>query len=76
MVQTFSTFAEALEHRTDETSVCGTYRDDECQEPIYFLAPADADADEMRRISFEVKYGRPLGGYEQWLLEQAKRVRL
>ncbi len=75
MVQTFSTFAEALEHRTEETSICGTYRDDEAKDPVYFLAPADADDDVMRQLSYEVKYGKPMDDYQLWLVDQAKKAR-
>lgn len=40
--------------------------------PVWFLVPAEATADEMRDIAFEMQHGKPMDGYQRWLIEKAK----
>ena len=48
-------------------TVCATLLKDGT--PRYFSAPTDTPDDEVRAMAFEVREGRPLGGYEQFLIK-------
>lgn len=68
----FASFADADAARTTDQQVCGAYVD---KSPRYFLMPATASDDEIRDAAFELKNGRPVSTYEQFLLETAKKLR-
>ena len=73
MVTTYETFAEAQAQLTDDNpqSVSCVYGQD--GRPIYFLVPdCDRKMDIAREMSFMILRGRPISGYEKWLLEAAQ----
>lgn len=73
MVTTYDTFAEADAQRTPENPelVSCTFGQD--GKPIYFLVPeCDRKMEIAREASFMILRGRPLSGYEKWLLEAAE----
>lgn len=39
----------------------------------YFAAPEGADADWMRKMAFEIRNGRPMEQYQEWVIEEAKQ---
>lgn len=76
MVLTYDTFAEADAQRTDKDkeSVSCVYGED--GKPIYFLVPeCDRKMEIAREASFMILRGRPISGYEKWLLDAAEDQR-
>jgi hypothetical protein len=69
----FTDFAQAEAARTEDQTICGTLLPS--GEPRYFLMPKNASGEEVRARAFEIRVGRPMGRYEHFLLEQAKKVR-
>jgi hypothetical protein len=68
---TYDDFEQAAAAKTDEQTLCGTYKGDQ---PVYFLAHAEATADEVEGLAFEVRHGRPMSGYEKFLLSAAREI--
>lgn len=69
--------ATVRDSQATDLVVCATYKGNGSGQlapnavPVFFLAPTDAEDDYMRNIAFEIKHGRPLSSYENWLLERA-----
>jgi len=55
-------------------AVGGTYRDDDCKEAVYFHHPAGAEPDELRKLAFQAKHGKPMTPYQEWVHEMAMRL--
>ena len=70
-MQIFEDYDEALAAKTDELSLCGTYRG---ETPVYFLIPAGATMDQGRDAAFQVQHGRPITNYELSLLKVAEQI--
>jgi hypothetical protein len=76
MVTTYTSFSEAQESRTTDDDgafremVCGTLL--ESGQPVYFLARAGSPEPAVRELSFQIRHGRPISGYERFLLNAAE----
>lgn len=70
----YDTYEAAKDACPDGFAVGGTYRDDECQHPVYFHHPVDADPDQLRRLAFEAKHGKPMTRYQEWVHDMAKQL--
>lgn len=64
----FEDFEQAQAELTDGDMVCGTYKG---EQPVYFHAHVDASPDQIRDLAFEVRNGRKMSSYEQFLLGAA-----
>jgi hypothetical protein len=69
----FTDFAQAEAAKAEDQTICGTLMPS--GEPRYFLMPQDAPEEAVRARAFEIRTGRPMGRYEQFLLEQARNLR-
>lgn len=70
-MMTFDDFEAAKAAQDDGQSLCGTYVDGK---PTYFFAPSDASEDDVQDLAFEVRNGRPMSGYEKFLLSAAREL--
>lgn len=70
-MMTFDDFEQAKAAQGDGQSLCGTYVG---EKPVYFLAPAGASEDDVQDLAFEVRNGRPMSGYEKFLLSAAREL--
>lgn len=71
MVTTYTDFYEAEAQVGDGQQVAQVLLD-LGSPPLYFVVPASASADDMRAMSFELKYGKPMDAYQRWCIDQAK----
>lgn len=67
----YDTYDEALAAKTDGDSLCGAYKGDT---PVYFLVPSTASEDAAMKVAFEVRHGRPMSTYEEFLLSAAREL--
>jgi hypothetical protein len=73
-METFEDFDAAVTAKGEGEQVCGTLL--KSGEPRYFLMPADAADEEVRDRAFQVREGREISTYEQFLIQQATELRL
>lgn len=62
----------AVLEAADPVMVCATIKNDQ---PVYFLAPAEAEDDLVSDVAFEIREGRLPTPYERWLREQVSKLR-
>lgn len=72
MTQTFTDFAEAAEAKTEGFVISGTLL--KSGEPVYFLTPAEEPEDVARKTAFEIREGRPVSHYEDFLFGVAQKL--
>ena len=76
-MQTFPTYEDALAACDEQHLVSGTYREppegEEFGDPVYFLAPSEADRWSMGLLAFEARTGKPHPdpAYLSWLRDEA-----
>jgi len=82
MAETYKTFDEALESVGAEDAdharqmgftICGVMMDENT--PRYFTQEIEAQDDSIAGKAFEIRHGRTMSDYEQWLLEMARSTR-
>lgn len=70
----YDTYEAAEKNCPEDHMVCGTYRDAECQDPVYFTAPREIDQAELARLSFTAKHGKDMTTYQKWAFEMAQKL--
>lgn len=71
-METFPTFDEAKAAADPlGLTVAGTWKADKVA--VYFLTSPDAPDDEVRASAFQVRHGRPMSEYEQFILGLAEQ---
>lgn len=76
MVTTYESFDEAKASLTldddgqPRDKVCGTLYDS--GQPVYFTMPVGASEPAVRDVAFQIRHGRPVSGYERWLIQAAE----
>jgi hypothetical protein len=63
-------FRKAQTRAGENEVVCGTL--DKDGKPIYFNMPRTASLSDVRSVSFELRFGRPMTPFERKLLEIAE----
>lgn len=63
---------EAKNKADEDGKAVGAYVDNEGV-PHYFLHEPGMDETAARKLAFEIREGRPMSAYEEWVLEVAMR---